>query len=218
MRRRWGTGCGDRGGEVDDRPARADPAGGLLGDDEGAADVGAVHPVEVIEAQRGDRREDHDARRVHDDVDPAELRLDRVERGRHCPLVGDVTPDRDREAARGDDRSDGLFGLGPVAGVVHANRDPIGCEPFDDGTADAPGTAGDEGDPQGLGGGSGVDGVTHDGFAFCRASVVRASFGARRMTIPRAGASVSTAAVVSGWEIGSGCVQATRPTARLRGR
>ncbi len=79
---------GDRGGEVDDRAARTDPPGGLAVDHERAADVGAVHPVQVVEVELGHRRKHHHAGRVHDHVDAAELLLRGVEEPGDGGLVG----------------------------------------------------------------------------------------------------------------------------------
>ena len=73
-------------------PPFADPAGGLLADDEGAAHVGAVHAVEVVEVQLGQRRQQHDARGVDHDVDAAELGLDLIEQRGDLGFVGDVAP------------------------------------------------------------------------------------------------------------------------------
>lgn len=156
-------------------------------DHDGAAAVGAVDPVEVSEIERRDRREEHDACRVHDDVDPAELRLHRVERVRHGSLVGDVAADRNRAAARGNDRGNGLVGFRLVAGVVHAEGEPVFCKSLDDGASDAAGPSGDEGDPGDLDSGIGADGAAQGGYAFCCTAVVSARFRARRMT-PRRGA------------------------------
>ncbi len=80
-------------------PPCADAAGGLLADDEGAADVGAVHAVEVVEVQLGQRRQQHDAGGVDDHVDAPELRLGLVEQRRDLGFVGDVGADHDRPAA-----------------------------------------------------------------------------------------------------------------------
>ena len=50
-----------------------------------------MHAVEIVEVQRRNRREQHDAGRVDDDVDTAVLLLDPVEGGRHLPFVRHVT-------------------------------------------------------------------------------------------------------------------------------
>src|SRR6185437_16333325 len=148
---------GDRGGEVDERAARAQAVGGELGEDEGAADVGAVHAVEVGQVKGRDRRQEHDPGRVDDDVDAAELRLDRVERRRHRDLVGDVASDGDRLAAgRADLRGERLGAL-RVAGVVDRDGEAVLGEALDDAAADAAGASGDEGDA-GAGGAFGGHG------------------------------------------------------------
>src|SRR5262249_28749254 len=46
--------AGQRGGEVDDGAAAAQPPGGLLAYGERAADVGAVDTVQVVQAEVGD--------------------------------------------------------------------------------------------------------------------------------------------------------------------
>ena len=104
-----------------------------------------MHPVEVVEVQRGDGREQHDAGRVHHHVDAAEGSLGPLEGGPHRLLVGDVTADRDRGAPVGGDLLDHGVGLGPVARVVHGYRVAVRAEPLDDGRTDAAGAAGHEG-------------------------------------------------------------------------
>ena len=81
-------------GEVDDRAAVAQPARGLLVDDERPADVGAVHAVQGVQVDVRQRGEWHDAGRVHDDVDAAVGLLGEVEELRRPP------PRRPRRRAR----------------------------------------------------------------------------------------------------------------------
>ncbi len=117
-----------------------------------------MHPVEIVEVERGDGGEHHNASGVHHHVDPAEFGLDGVERRGHGDLVGHVTTHSDGLATRRADGVNGGVGLGLVAGVVHTHRESIFREAFDHRAADAAGAACDEGDAGG-GGGCGVGGV-----------------------------------------------------------
>lgn len=81
-------------------PAGAHPPRGLLVDDEGAADVGAVHPIEHVEVELGQRRERHHTRGVHDHVDTAVRLFRGVEERGDGDLVGDIRAVGDRLAMR----------------------------------------------------------------------------------------------------------------------
>lgn len=144
-------------------PARSRPRG-LLVDDEGAANVRAVHPVEGVEVEVDERGQRHDTRRVDDDVDPAVRVLRRVEEGRDLVLVGHIGTDGDRLPALLGDRGDGLVGLGLIARVIDDDGKSVGGEALGGLAADPPRTAGDDGDTEGRTAG-GL--LTHD-VAPCR--------------------------------------------------
>jgi hypothetical protein len=114
-----------------------------------------VHPIEVGEVELGKRLQDHQAGRVDDDVDPAELELDRVERRRHRVLVGHVTADGDGPAALSGDGLDHLVGPGLVACVVHGDVHAVAGQAFGRDPADAARAAGHDRDAL-LGRGHGV--------------------------------------------------------------
>src|SRR3989442_6366562 len=73
------TSADHRGREVEDRPARAQAAGGLLVNDEGASDVGPQQIIKDTEIQVDQRSKKHDARCVYDDIDAAEGVLGEIE-------------------------------------------------------------------------------------------------------------------------------------------
>ena len=111
-------------------PPRAQPAGGELRDDEGAAHVGAVHPVEVVEIHLHDRREQHDARGVDDDVHAAVEALCLRRTGPPC-RARRRRRRRSRwpAAARGDDRRDCLLRSSAIARVVDDHGHPVRGQP-----------------------------------------------------------------------------------------
>lgn len=80
------------------RSVGAQPARRPLGDDERAADVGAVHVVQHGQVEVDEWPEHHPARRVRDHVDTAELELCGVEHRGDRVLVSDVGLDRDGPA------------------------------------------------------------------------------------------------------------------------
>ncbi|CRK51781.1 hypothetical protein RHCRD62_30445 [Rhodococcus sp. RD6.2] len=138
---------GDRRGEIDDRSALPNGARRQLRHDEGAADVGAVHPVQFVEIQVHDRGEDHDPGGVDHDVESAERTLGGVEHRLHRGLVGYVTADCERMTSAVGHLLDQLVGPRLVPRVVDGNRETIHDEPFDNGPADPAGTSGHEGYP-----------------------------------------------------------------------
>src|SRR5690606_26983619 len=86
----------------------------------------------------------HDPGGVDDDVDAAEFGLHRVEGFGHRDLVGDIAADGDGPAAAVGDRVDDLSGPLGVARVMDGDREAVGGQSVDHGTADAAGAAGDE--------------------------------------------------------------------------
>jgi hypothetical protein len=133
------------------RAARPDPARGLLVHDERAADVGAVHAVEVREVELGQRREQHDPGRMDHDVDAAVELLGTVEQGRDLGLVRDVRAEGLRGAAGRGDRLDGLLRPPGVARVVDDDPHAVRGQPLGDRAADPARGAGDDRDPRGVG-------------------------------------------------------------------
>jgi hypothetical protein len=115
-------------------------------DHEGTAHVRADDAIEVVERVLGDGPEDHDARRVDDDVDATEGPLRRLEGGEHLALIGDVSPDRD-SAATGSlgVRDDGIRPRF-VSRIVHGHREAVADQALDDRLADPAGSARHQGD------------------------------------------------------------------------
>ena len=117
-------GAGHARRERDDRTALSDSPSGLLGDDEAAPDVLAVHAVEVVEVEVDDAREHHAPGGVDDDVHAAELVLDALERRRHRVFVCDVADDGEGSTSGETDGVGCLLGPGLVAGVVDGDVEP----------------------------------------------------------------------------------------------
>jgi len=90
----------------------------------------------------GERLEQHDARRVDDDVDAAEPLLGVVEERARLGLVGDVGAERARGAAGLSDPGDDLLGAVGVTGVGGDDSETVGREALDDGAANATRAAG----------------------------------------------------------------------------
>src|SRR6266446_7005081 len=115
----------DAARERDDTAAACDVPGRLAQHEEGAAQIGGDHPVEVLQRAVRDRVERHDAGAVHHHVDPPEG-LERVaEEVVHVGSARHVRRDRDRAAVRGLDLAHQLPGPRRVAGVGRHHREAI---------------------------------------------------------------------------------------------
>ncbi len=75
------------------------------------------------EVQLGQRRQQHDARGVHHDVDTAELRFDLVEHRGDLRFVGDVRGHHHGAAAGVLDLVGGHLGPVAVTCIMHGDRD-----------------------------------------------------------------------------------------------
>lgn len=113
--------------------------------DEGAAQVGADHPVEALQVAVGDLQVGHRAGAVDHHVDAAEGAPGGFEQLVHVLRAGHVALYGDGRAAGGDDFGHDLVGHGLVAGIVDRDRETVGGQPPGNGATDAAGGAGDDG-------------------------------------------------------------------------
>jgi len=104
----------------------------------GLPGIGAAQdPIEYCQVEVDQWRQWHDARRVHDHVDPAEPFLCLVEQAGYGELVGHVRLHRERRGTAGHQLLDRRVGLDLVAGVVDDDGETVPRQPADRLPADA---------------------------------------------------------------------------------
>ena len=104
---------------------------------------------EVVEIEVDEWGEQHDACRVHHDIDAAELGFDAVEHCRDLIFIGHVGRHDDRATARIGDPVDRFLRAGTITRVVHGDCHPFLCEPDGHGPADAARSSGHDRDAVG---------------------------------------------------------------------